>query len=199
MAFYKELEGQTLASLADVYWGASIVGEDPYTFQMEVAFTIAKDPGGREFLRSALDQSDGPRFAATLLAYAETFALDDALRQRVRGLLRDVEPRVRLSALEAMRHDGDWCLTDEVELMLEDDPDGVVRAACLRYLAAVRPGDVMKLLSRWSADPDPLVRCKVVDLLGERREADALPLLHVLLTDADPDVRKAAEHELEWW
>ena len=111
--------------------------------------------------------------------------LDDPAAART--ALDDDDPKVRATALTALRRAGSLSAAD-VERGLADADPGVRRRAC-EVAVAVPEVDLHRLL----ADADAAVVEATAWALGEREERAAVPtLVHVALEHEDPLCREAA-------
>jgi HEAT repeat protein len=116
---------------------------------------------------------------------------DPEARAAIRRSLRDVNPRVRREALEAL---GDIQDKESVPEMMEllADQDAAVRRDAIEALGECEAAEAGLAIAQHLADTDERIRESAADVLGQLKSQDAGDLLRNALKDASEDVRGEA-------
>ena len=134
----------------------------------EVACALRRrDPtAAAEALAKGLANADVSRSTAILLALS-LFGHDDARQAPVfAAALSDQRPEVAAAAIDALNAVGDTTQSVTIGTRARD-PDPLVRAAVLRYVAGQRHPEAVRLLREGLRDRDLHVRANAVESLGE--------------------------------
>ncbi len=139
------------------------------------------------------------RRAAYRLADFET----DGCERRLRALLADPDPAVRVTVLRMYmrpwlrsRAEADAVLAARVVQVLRDDPSSLARGAAVGLLSLVRRPEILDALLAAlvgsSADASASVRAEAASVLARRDDPRVRAALVGALGDPDPGVRRAA-------
>ena len=152
---------------------------------------------GRAFLLEHREhvETDEARLGAVFLGISLAPA-NPTIHRLLRPYLHDVRALVVMDALEALRHQKDHEIHDEV-LALLNHPSQFVRGAVLRYLQDLYPKEAIPYAVAALHDPDYIVRESAIDVLDELPAVEALPLIRPFLDDPHHDVRQAAETAIQ--
>ncbi|MPY95299.1 MAG: hypothetical protein GEV08_20275 [Acidimicrobiia bacterium] len=112
---------------------------------------------------------------------------------RLRVALASSAPQARAIAADLLGLHGAVVAVDELGVVLRDDPEAPVRAACARALGRIgSPRCVAPLLDAAGADPADAVRAEAVGALGLAGSPRAVPVLARALEEGTAEVSERA-------
>ncbi len=188
-----ELGGdESLATLS------SMTGDSSAVVRRDVARALGNfnDDENARVLVEYLDDSDHGVVAAAILSLDQRD--DPRAADRIDGMLRHDDPRVRAAALRAVTT---FLSDDEGDIRRHmgnnlsgalNDSDRRVRLAALEQLGRFENGMAVTNIAILVNSDDPVLRAAAVQALAQTGHADARPLLRSALSDREALVRREA-------
>lgn len=172
---------------------------DPYLYLGEVAGGLRERNPERaaRVLLERLDGADTARAAAILGGLSMRQEQDRSHAPTFRAALADRRPEIVAAAVEALSTVGDTSCSAQIA-QLAADPDPTVRAAALRFMAAERHPDAVRVLRGALGDCDLYVRANAVESLVELVGLEAEPWVSPLAHDPARLVRETVADALEF-
>jgi hypothetical protein len=132
----------------------------------------------------------------------EHLARAEAAEPELLEQLEDLDPGVRLDAVENLPIEGEGAIGEErlhrMTSIAEEDPDRSVRIAALDRLGEVNHPESLRVLLDTLSDPDPGLVLKAIEALEFANDSSAIPSLEPLLEHSNSEIREAAESAIDW-